>query len=109
MWLNTVLDVNSDIGKRIAQQQSGSGCASHDERTRQNNSLKDLDQRWWITGVTANKNTPGNVEPIQVKGFPAEAEVRKNAGAIDMFLNKGKLQELKLTDLPECIVHLCEQ
>ena len=34
---------------------------------------------------------------------PAEAEVRKNAGAIDMFLNKGKLQELKLTDLPNVL------
>ena len=26
-----------------------------------------------------------------------------------MFLNKGKLQELKLTDLPKHFVHICEQ
>ena len=48
--------------------------------------------------LPTTKIHPGNVDPSMLDS--AEAEVRKNAGAIDMFLNKGKLQELKLTDLP---------
>jgi hypothetical protein len=49
----------------------------------------------------ATKTHPGNVDLSMLQS--AEAEVRKNAGAIDMFLNKGKLQELKLTDLPNVL------
>ena len=105
------VDSNSDIGKRIANSKVAV-VVTHDERTRQNNSLKDIYVPkmvdYWCyrpkkkkKKKKKKKNTPATwILPMLI---PAEAEVRKNAGAIDMFLNKGKLQELKLTDLPNVL------
>tara|TARA_B100000424_G_scaffold232796_1_gene195793 strand:+ start:4174 stop:5313 length:1140 start_codon:yes stop_codon:yes gene_type:complete len=98
------VDANSDIGKRIAN--SKVGVVLHHVINEQGtiSPLKDTNL-FKDSGLLAlpptTKTHPGNVDTSMLQS--ADAEVRKNAGAIDMFLNKGKLQELKLTDLPNIL------
>ena len=98
------VDANSEIGKRIGN--SRVGVVIHHTMNEQG-SISPLDDTTMFkdNGLLAlppaTKTHPGNVDLSMLQS--AEAEVRKNAGAIDMFLNKGKLQELKLTDLPNVL------
>ena len=98
------VDANSDIGKRIAN--SKVGVVIHHTMNEQGSisDLKDTSMfkdNGLLALPPATKTHPGNVDLSMLSS--AEAEVRKNAGAIDMFLNQGKLQELKLTDLPNVL------
>jgi hypothetical protein len=98
------VDANSEIGKRIGN--SRVGVVIHHTMNEQGsiNPLNDttmFKDNGLLALPPATKTHPGNVDLSMLQS--AEAEVRKNAGAIDMFLNKGKLQELKLTDLPNVL------
>jgi len=98
------VDANSEIGKRIGN--SRVGIVIHHTMNEQG-SISPLNDTTMFkdNGLLAlppsTKTHPGNVDLSMLQS--AEAEVRKNSGAIDMFLNKGKLQELKLTDLPNVL------
>ena len=98
------VDSNSDIGKRIAN--SKVAVVVHHMMNEQGRITPLKDTAMFKDGgllvlPPTTKTHPGNVDLSMLDS--AEAEVRKNAGAIDMFLNKGKLQELKLTDLPNVL------
>ena len=98
------VDSNSDIGKRIAN--SKVAVVVHHMMNEQGRITPLKDTSMFKDGgllvlPPTTKTHPGNVDLSMLDS--AEAEVRKNAGAIDMFLNKGKLQELKLTDLPNVL------
>tara|TARA_B100001287_G_scaffold236458_1_gene209058 strand:+ start:1018 stop:2157 length:1140 start_codon:yes stop_codon:yes gene_type:complete len=98
------VDANSEIGKRIGN--SRVGVVIHHTMNEQGsisplNDTTMFKDNGLLALPPATKTHPGNVDLSMLQS--AEAEVRKNAGAIDMFLNKGKLQELKLTDLPNVL------
>ena len=98
------VDANSEIGKRIGN--SRVGIVIHHTMNEQGsisplNDTTMFKDNGLLALPPATKTHPGNVDLSMLQS--AEAEVRKNAGAIDMFLNKGKLQELKLTDLPNVL------
>lgn len=95
------VDSNSDLGKRIAQ--SKVGVVIHHMMNEQGKITPINDVSMFVGDELlvlppTSKSHPGNVDLSILK--TARAQVQKNAGAIDLFLNKGKLQELKITDLP---------
>jgi hypothetical protein len=98
------IDANSDIGKKIAM--SKVGIVLHHTINEQG-SVSPLEDISMFVGdellvlPPTTKTHPGNVDLSILKS--AKSEVVKNAGSIDLFLNRGKLQELKITDLPNIL------
>lgn len=95
------VDANSELGKKIAN--SKVGVVVHHSINEQGTITPLTDISMFVGEdllvlPPTSKSHPGNVDLSILKS--AEREVLKNAGAIDLFLNKGKLQQLKLTDLP---------
>jgi len=97
------VNVNSDIGQQIAN--SKVGVVIHHTMTEDGKILpiKDLDMVQGsvlaIPPTTLNKK-----DPIQVKGLDQLKSLVNNSGAeIDKLLNKNKIAEMKLTDLPNIL------
>lgn len=95
------IDSNSELGKKIAN--SKVGVVVHHMMNEQGKIIPLKDTSMFLGDELlvlppTTKTHPGNVDLSILK--QAQAMVQKNAGAIDIFLNKGKLQQLKITDLP---------
>jgi hypothetical protein len=97
------VDVNSELGQKIAN--SKVGVVVHHTLTEDGKILpiKDLDMVQGsvlaIPPTTINKK-----DPIQVKGLDQLKSLVNNSGAeIDTLLNKNKIAQMKLTDLPNIL------
>mgnify|MGYP001249286290 FL=1 len=97
------VDANSEIGQKIAN--SKVGVVVHHTLTEDGKILpiKDLDMVQGsvlaIPPTTINKK-----QPIQVKGLDQLKSLVNNSGAdIDKLLNKNKIAQMKLTDLPNTL------
>lgn len=96
--------VNSELGKKIAN--SKVGLVIHHTMNEQGQvlPLKDVaifTEKDLLVLPPTTKTHPGNMDLSFLK--TAQVEVQKNAGAIDLFLNKGALQQMKLSDLPNIL------
>ncbi len=97
------VDVNSEIGQQIAN--SSVGVVVHHRMTEDGKVLpiNDLDM---IQGsvLAIPPTTLNKKDPIQVKGLDQLKSLLSNSGAeIDKLLNKNKIAEMKLTDLPNIL------
>ncbi len=97
------VDVNSEIGQQIAN--SSVGVVVHHKMTEDGKVLpiNDLDM---IQGsvLAIPPTTLNKKDPIQVKGLDQLKSLLSNSGAeIDKLLNKNKIAEMKLTDLPNIL------
>ena len=97
------VDVNSEIGQQIAN--SSVGVVVHHKMTEDGKVLpiNDLDM---IQGsvLAIPPTTLNKKDPIQVKGLDHLKSLLSNSGAeIDKLLNKNKIAEMKLTDLPNIL------
>jgi len=97
------VDVNSEIGQQIAN--SSVGVVVHHKMTEDGKVLpiNDLDM---IQGsvLAIPPTTLNKKDPIQVKGLDQLKSLVSNSGAeIDKLLNKNKIAEMKLTDLPNIL------
>ena len=97
------VDVNSEIGQKIAN--SKVGVVVHHTLTEDGKILpiKDLDM---IQGsvLAIPPTTINKKDPIQVKGLDQLKSLVNNSGAdIDKLLNKNKIAQMKLTDLPNIL------
>ena len=97
------VDVNSEIGQQIAN--SSVGVVVHHRMTEDGKVLpiNDLDM---IQGsvLAIPPTTLNKKDPIQVKGLDQLKSLVSNSGAeIDKLLNKNKIAEMKLTDLPNIL------
>ena len=97
------VDANSELGQKIAN--SKVGVVVHHTLTEDGKILpiKDLDMVQGsvlaIPPTTINKK-----DPIQVKGLDQLKSLVNNSGAdIDKLLNKNKIAQMKLTDLPNIL------
>jgi len=97
------IDVNSDLGKRVGR--SKTGVIVHrmvNEEGAESAITVDLNN--FFQGDEVLVFPPVTVEsPPEIDNSRIDAlreQISKNAGAIDTLLDKGKLTQLKLTDLP---------
>ena len=97
------VDANSELGQKIAQ--SKVGVVIHHTMSEAGKVLpiKDLEM---IQGdvLAIPPTTVNKKQPIQVKGLDQLKSLVSNSGAeIDVLLNKNKLAQMKLTDLPNIL------
>jgi len=97
------VDANSDLGQKIAQSQVGVVIHHTLSESGKTLPIKDLDM---IQGsvLAIPPTTVNKKESIQVKGLDQLKSLVQNSGAeIDKLLNKNKIAQMKLTDLPNIL------
>ena len=97
------VDANSDLGQKIAQSQVGVVIHHTLSESGKTLPIKDLDM---IQGsvLAIPPTTVNKKESVQVKGLDQLKSLLSNSGAeIDKLLNKNKLAQMKLTDLPNIL------
>ena len=97
------VDANSDLGQKIAQSQVGVVIHHTLSESGKTLPIKDLDM---IQGsvLAIPPTTVNKKESVQVKGLDQLKSLLSNSGAeIDKLLNKNKIAQMKLTDLPNIL------